>query len=253
MASIIDNPFFVFAASFLGLLVAAKAGAALGTRVRNIAAGERQDLNVILTASMTFLALIIGFGFSMVVSRYDQRKHYEEGEASAIGTEYSRAGLLSAADAAQVRETLLLYLDERVRFYETRDPRQLPQIAASTWGLQSELWSAASGAGEKSPSPVTALAVSGMNDVLASEGYAQAAWSNRLPMLAWGLMAVIALYSNFLFGLGSHHSRLFLYVLLPFAVSISFFLIADIDNPRRGLIRVPPENLLSLSESLRSR
>jgi len=146
----------------------------------------------------------------------------------------------------------LLYLDERIRFYETRDARQLPQIAASTSRLQAELWSSGSGAGEKSSSAVTALAVSGMNDVLTSEGYAQAAWLNRLPLMAWGLMAVIALYSNFLFGLGSRHSRLLLFVVLPLAVSMSFFLIADIDSPRSGLIRVLPQNLLRLSESLRS-
>jgi hypothetical protein len=37
---------------------------------------------------------------------------------------------------------------------------------------------------------------------------------------------------------------------VPIAVSISFFLIADIDSPRRGTIHVVPENLLSLSQSL---
>jgi hypothetical protein len=39
---------------------------------------------------------------------------------------------------------------------------------------------------------------------------------------------------------------------LPLAVSISFFLIADIDSPRRGLIRVLPQNLVSISQSLRT-
>jgi hypothetical protein len=36
------------------------------------------------------------------------------------------------------------------------------------------------------------------------------------------------------------------------ALSISFFLIADIDSPRGGVIHVQPENLLSLVESLRA-
>jgi hypothetical protein len=39
---------------------------------------------------------------------------------------------------------------------------------------------------------------------------------------------------------------------LPLVVAIAFFLIADIDSPRSGVIRVVPQNLLSLSESLRS-
>ena len=38
------------------------------------------------------------------------------------------------------------------------------------------------------PTPVIALAVSGMNDVLNSQGYTQAAWWNRIPIAAWGLM-----------------------------------------------------------------
>jgi len=41
------------------------------------------------------------------------------------------------------------------------------------------------------------------------------------------------------------------HVVLPFIVSLSFFLIADIDSPRGGVIRVKPQNLISLVESLR--
>jgi hypothetical protein len=37
---------------------------------------------------------------------------------------------------------------------------------------------------------------------------------------------------------------------LPIVVSISFFLISDIDSPRGGTIRVNPQNLTSLSQSL---
>jgi hypothetical protein len=42
-------------------------------------------------------------------------------------------------------------------------------------------------------------------------------------------------------------------MVLPLATSVSFFLIADIDSPRGGVIRVQPENLISLSHTLRSR
>jgi hypothetical protein len=42
-------------------------------------------------------------------------------------------------------------------------------------------------------------------------------------------------------------------LVLPLVVSISFFLIADIDRPRGGVIHVNPQNLASLVESLRAR
>ena len=101
-----------------------------------------------------------------------------------------------------------------------------------------------------SPTAVVALAVSGMNDVLNSQGYTQAAWWNRIPVAAWGLMVSIAVCCNLLLGYGARRHGALLFLILPLAVSISFFLIADIDSPRRGLIRVQPQNLISLSQSL---
>ena len=52
-----------------------------------------------------------------------------------------------------------------------------------------------------------ALVVSGMNDVLNSQGYTQAAYWNRIPTAAWGLMAVIAIGCNLLVGYGSHSAK----------------------------------------------
>jgi hypothetical protein len=52
----------------------------------------RDDFGVVLAAVMTPLGLVIGFSFSMAISRYDERKMLEEAEANAIGTEYLRAG-----------------------------------------------------------------------------------------------------------------------------------------------------------------
>jgi hypothetical protein len=37
---------------------------------------------------------------------------------------------------------------------------------------------------------------------------------------------------------------------LPIVIAISFLLIADIDAPRGGLIRIRPRNLASLAQSL---
>jgi hypothetical protein len=88
---------------------------------------------------LTLLALIIGFTFSMALGRYDMRKNYEEEEANAIGTEFLRADVLPATDAAKVRALLLSYLDQRVLFYTTRDKQELGKINAMTSKLQSEL------------------------------------------------------------------------------------------------------------------
>src|SRR5208283_4783289 len=98
--------------------------------------------NLVQAATLTLLGLIIGFSFSMATTRYDQRKNYEEAEANAIGTEYVRAELLPAADAARVHTLLKKYLDLRIAFYRTRSQSDLRQIDADTLQLQTAMWSA---------------------------------------------------------------------------------------------------------------
>src|SRR5271156_2966579 len=253
MPDIVHYPIIFFAVSLVVLWVAAWIGARVRARKqRDLPEDLRQDFSVLLAASLTLLGLIIGFSFSMATTRYDQRKNLEEEEANAIGTEYLRADLLPPSDAARVRTLLKQYTDLRIRFYGARDQAELRQINDQTGQLQNQLWAAASGPASAQPTPVRALAVSGMNDVINSQGYTQAAWWNRIPGSAWGLMATIAICSSLLVGYGVRRTEAkdFLFLVLPLVVSISFFLIADIDSPRKGIIRVHPRNLESLSQSL---
>ncbi len=184
---------------------------------------EREDFGVVQTATLTLLALIIGFTFSMALSRYDQRKNYEEAEANAIGTEFVRADLLPSADAAKVRELLKNYLDQRVLFYTTRDLQQLQQIATARAQLQAELWSTVQAAAMAKPTPVVALAVSGMNDVLNAQGYTQSAWWYHIPVAAWALMAMIAICCNLLIGYGARRGSRLLFLVLPLTVAVRSF------------------------------
>jgi hypothetical protein len=249
----LDSPLGVFALSFVFLWISAQAGAFFRRKQGVPDEDERQDLGVVLTASLTLLGLVIGFTFSMALTRYDQRKNCEKDEANAIGTEYLRAALLPGVQANTVRSLLAAYLAQRVSFYTTTDALRLAQISAETGELQGKLWTAVQTAANLEPTPITALGVSGLNDVINSQGYTEAAWWwNRIPAAAWSLMAVIAVCCNFLFGYGARHSerRYRLFLVLPLIAAISFFLIADLDSPRGGVIHVFPHNLISLSYSI---
>src|SRR5438309_3406099 len=247
-----DFPFVIFILSLLGLWFSAQFGVFLRKKLRPVEDEERKDLATLEAATLTLLGLIIAFSFSMAISRYDQRKNYEAEEANAIGTEYLRANLLSGADADRVHQLLQEYVRQRMLFYETRREPQLHQIDTDTTRLETELWSVVRDAAEKQPTPPMALVVSGMNDALNARAYTQAAWWNRIPVAAWILMASIAVFCNLLIGYGAHRTGVLLFFVLPLALSISFFLISDIDSPGGGVIRVLPKNLVSLSESLRA-
>jgi hypothetical protein len=247
----LNFPTLVLLLSFLLLWFAAWAGGKINQRRHDLSEEMRPDFGVILAASLTLLGLIIGFSFSMATARYDLRKTYEEAEANAIGTEYVRADLLGPAEAAHVKELLRHYTELRIQAYaihaySTHSEDDLARINRQTAEIQDQLWAAASQPAMAQPSPVRALAVSGMNDVLNSQGYTQAAWWNRIPVGAWCLMFGIAVSCNVLLGYGAHKVDVRLFMVLPLMVAISFFLIADIDSPRGGVIRVRPQNLESL-------
>ena len=252
MYSPTDRPLLVFAISFIAMWLAARVGWWFHSRRGALDDETHQDFGFILAATLSMLGIIIGFSFSMATSRYDQRKNYEEAEANAIGTEYVRADFLPAADAATVRALLRKYLDQRILFYMAGDGQELQEINARTARLQTDLWTGVRAPATAQPNYVVGLAVSGMNDVLNSQGYTQAAYWNRIPTAAWGLMAAIAIGCNLLVGYGSRSSKAGTKLLriLPLIVAIAFMLIADIDSPRHGIILVKPQNLISLAESL---
>jgi hypothetical protein len=250
MIRIVENPFLVFIVSLLAQWGAAYLGDLLRRTVKPVTTEARADLDTVLTATLTLLALIIGFTFSMAVSRYDLRKNYEEAEANAIGTEFLRANLLPADDAANTRRLLRGYIDQRIAFY--RSGVVVPgSVKADMTKTQNELWSSVVHGTAGQPASVALLVLWGMNDVINAESYTQSAWWNRIPHAAWALMGIMALVSNMLLGYRERRTNTLVLTVLPVIISIAFFLISDIDSPNGGIIRVTPYDLIAVSSSMR--
>ena len=254
MEQLMNYPILICVISFVCLWVAAWLGAFLRKGKDPAKTALPEGFGTVLSATLTLLGLLVGFSFSMAISRYDLRKGYEEEEANAIGTEYLRADLLPDAARRKVKQQLVQYLDLRIEKYQSHASEDKTRLTLRTGQLQNEMWSEVSGVAATRTDPVMASVVTGMNDVINRQGYTQAARRNRIPLPAWGLMAAIALFCNFLIGYGEkvpgENRRLLLIV--PLAISVSFLLIADIDSPQGGLIRVAPQNLMSLADSLKA-
>lgn len=223
-------------ASFIGSTVIA--------RLRNPQSGESEDVRMILGAMLTLLGLTIGFTLSMAIGGYNIRQNNEAAEAVAISTALSRVDLLPAERSTTLRPLLAQYLEQRLRFYGASDHAQLQTVDEETSRLKAELWLNVVDAAHTKPTPLSALAVSGVSDVLTSEATTNAGWRSQIPLAAWGLMTIIAACCNLLVGYSAgrnkHRALLFM---LPFVISVSFSFIGDIDVPGRGLIHVSSVNL----------
>jgi hypothetical protein len=253
MIDITDYPTLLLLVTSPILWLAARFGVRLSRRFP-LDDDMRQDFNTLQAAALTLLGLIVAFSFSLAAERYDQRKNLEEAEANAIGTEYLRAALLPPADAAKLRSLLKNYLNHRIQYYTAFRDSETRDINKQTAKLQEELWAVVLGPAATTPTPIVALVVTGMNDVLNAQGYTQAAWWNRIPGSAWGLMAVVGLFCHVLVGYGARSlatERRLLFI-FPAFIGIAFAFVADIDAPRHGIIRVSPQNLMSLANSLPS-
>jgi hypothetical protein len=252
MASFVGHPAILFVVLLVLFIGAVAFGAYVLRRIATIPDDAREDFNVIQGATLTLLALLVGFSVSMAVGRYDQRKNLEEGEANAIGTEYVRADLADAAIGSRMKAALVRYTELRLADFRTRDQQELEHIRRDTAALQSELWQLATQVAQEKPTPIGALVVAGMNDVLNSQDYSEAARINHIPLGAWFLMILIALLACVVQGYGTKGKlrRGLLITILPVTVALSLALIADIDSPRRGIIRVQPQDLARLLQSL---
>ncbi len=157
MDNMIRQPLIVLALSFFIMWLSARIGLFLRRRQLNLEEDPHQDLDLIVAATLTLLALIIGFSFSMAISR----KNYEEAEANAIGTEYLQADLLPATDKANLRALLRNYLDQRILFYETAMKMLFGRSMPLRLRCKPNCGQLSNTLAGAQPTPVVALAVSG--------------------------------------------------------------------------------------------
>jgi hypothetical protein len=252
MQAFVDHPAILFVVLLVAFAGAIAFGALALRRVSALQSEEREDFNIAQTTTLTLLALLIGFNLSMAVNRYDQRKNLEENEANAIGTEYARADVVAASISAQIKAELVHYTQLRLAHFETREAQALARIEQDTGKSQAELWRLATQVAKDQPTPIGAAVMTGMNDVLNSQDYSEAALVNRIPLGAWALMILIGLFACVVHGYGakSNVRRAMFIIVLPVTVALSLALISDIDSPRGGIIHIQPQNLSRLLNSL---
>jgi hypothetical protein len=252
MRWLIDEPLVFFAAMLVLFIGCTSVGVLARLHASKLTSADRAEFELVRNAMFTLLGLLIGFAISMAVTRYDLRKTLEESEANAIGTEYARLDFLPAATAASARALLRTYVDERVVFYTSSDPAELARNAKETDQTMRALWAAIVPDTRNNQTSVTALVASGMNDVLNAYGYTLAAWRNRLPIEVWALLILVAATCNFLIGFGAERLSPATHGILPLTASLAFLLIADVEAPHNGFVRVVPINLIDAGTAIRA-
>jgi hypothetical protein len=251
----LSSPLLLLAVVFVSLLAASEIGFRVG-RWRQARTDERARRleDSVQTASLGLLALLLGFSFSLVASRYDSRRQVIVREANAISTAYFDAELLAEPHRSELQATFRRYVVMRIRAYYL-GTEAAADAAIRSKELQDTLWKRAMAAArdERVP-PVFATAVArSLSEVNDSSEAAVSAFENKMPGSIMRLLLAIAGISTWIAGYcdGVRGRRLFLVLIVqPLLIALVITVIADMDEPFRGWLRVSKNPLVRAQESM---
>jgi hypothetical protein len=235
------------------VFLAVEGGYRLG-RYRRQRSDQEKDAPVgaMVAATLGLLAFMLAFTFQLAASRFDARRQVLLEEANAIGTAYLRAGLLSDPYRSEVRGLLREYVDVRLEAVQSGNVEHGISRSAE---LHRQLWPrAAAVAKQDDRSIVTGLFIQSLNDVIDLHSKrVLVGLRSRIPGTIWLALycfAVIALAAiGYHEGLsGSRRSLAVLAIALTF--SGVMLLIADLDRPQEGTLRVSQQSMIDLKNSL---
>ena len=187
------------------------------------------------------LALIIGFSFSMALSRFEARRDAVVNEANAIGTAALRARLLPDPHRTETLKLLREYIQIRLDIVQSGQSLAESKTAVDrSNGVQESLWLQAKALTAKDNGMVpTGLFIQALNEMIDDQAKRLAALRNRIPNIVllglFGIAATAAGFAGYASGLDTKRTRLPVCI-MGLLVATVIILIFDLDRPSSGLI-----------------
>ncbi len=240
----------LFVLMFLGLAGFAGLGMLLRGRLHTGTTDGNAE-GYLLSAALALLGLLIGFTFSMALSRYDDRREMLVAEANAIGTAWLRAGLATGVQGDALRNEMRAYVQLRASLPDADDAER---VEAQSADAQQRVWAALRGALPGIPGPVGATLVNATNEMF--DAASSRHWERiaRIPSLVLDVLIACALISGGIVGyvLGREGRRHWPIMGLVFALlSLAIVLILDLDRPWSGLVTISQAPMQQAAQGLR--
>ncbi len=199
------------------------------------------------------LSLLLGFTLPMAQPHYDHRKELIVDEANAIATVQVRAEMLPAPYRENVLAELREYLDSRIDYAKQDfDAPGLRANLAHSNRLQSEMQQQTVLLVQQSSNSVTPIFVQALNQLGDVVEKRLSAEENRIPAPIWLMIILIAMMACLITGYCMRRRLLLEMLVLPLTVAIVLALVAELDSPRTGLIRVGQESMVRLQTEMNS-
>lgn len=249
------NAGLIFIGVLAFLLGSMEIGYWFGFRIRSrIDDSSKNQVTTLQGAMLAVLGLLLGFTFSMAVSRFDTRKQLVLDESNAIGTTYLRADLLPEGARVTVKDLLKLYVDMRLDYNKYGlDPERVGLIIQREEEIQKQLWAQAMAAASERRDALTALFIDSLNQLIDLESKRATSLENHVPetilILLFAVAALAMGVTGYSCGLAGRRNIFPVSIAALLIVSV-ILVVIDLDRPRRGLIRVSQHSMVELKKSL---
>jgi len=252
--NLIEYPWTFFGVLFVVLVCVVEVGYRLGSATgANTNEDVRESLVSTRDAVGLLVSLLLGFTLAMALPRYEERKKLLVDEANAIGTTALRAQMLPEPARGKVLQLLSEYVDARLSFSTADvDGPEFQQSLARTKQLQDQMWQQSVGVAQQNPTSITSIFVQSLNDSIDLTEKRLATLENRVPNAVWLLLVLVSVLSCLTIGVSERRRFWFVMVMSPLTIAIVMALIADLDAPRTGLIKIGQHSLRRVQQDLKS-
>ncbi len=244
----------LFIGTIIIVIVAIEAGYRLGRAMHRRSDDEKESpVSAIASAILGLAAFMLAFTFGIVSERHDTKKGLVRDDAIAIRTAWQRSGFLPETDRAEAKDLLREYVDLRLSFAQEVNlhPEHVKDVLTETRRIQDRLWRmAVENARKDMNSDVAAMYIESLNEVNAVHASRVAVGIQaRVPIEIWMVLYCITILGMMSVGYqtgiaGSRRSMV--RPILALAFALVFVLIASLDRPDSGVMKVTQQPLIDL-------
>ena len=247
---------FLFPITIVLIGGAAELGNRLGLRFRGAENGGA-EIGTLSGAALGLLALLLGFSFSIALSRYEVRRSMVLEEANAIGSTANFALMLPQPAQAPILGLLRDYTDVRIGLGVPYDPAKLQRDVARSVELQTLLWQQAVAVSAAAPQSLPAYRfVASLNEMNNIHERRVTALRFHVPSAVMFMLIGVAMvamgFTGYQAGVTGTRRPLAT-LIMSVTVAVVIMLVVDLDRPARGLIEVPVQALVDAARGFRSK
>jgi hypothetical protein len=211
------------------------------------------SLTTIISATLGLLAFLLTFTFAMSGQSFESRRQLLLDEVNDISTAYLRAELLPNPQQKEIKALLRKYVDIRVDLANENTPQKMQKFSkyiSEFDKLEDAMWELIvplAKADNRSLNNV--LFIDSLNKMMDRKNSQLVLLSYNVPSIIWNVLILITILGMFMIGYQSglsDKSSLWISFLLALIFATVILLIADLDRPLIGNLKVNQKPLFNL-------